>query len=234
MTYSIRIDTVDGTIMGLADQFVSNVDDNWFTTDEETYNFILKNNGLYTVDITSISDKIAQYKESLRVMKTSELQSVDIVVTKDNLKLPERDLAGVKINRIEKNNVYCNMYIKNGISYTFEDGTSKRYSYKLEDQINFAELRSLYTQGILSEEDKVMLKANEEQEYELVPIKIVIDIHNKLIKNKHYQLFYLRQMNNYVNSLTTINDVHRLQYEMNLPEEYQTIIDKQMETYANL
>lgn len=232
--YSIRIDTVDGTIMGLTDQFISNIDDNWFATDEETYHFLLKNNGLYIVDIASISDKITQYKETLCTMKTSDTQSIDIVVTKENLKLPEKDLTSVKINRIEKNNVYCNMYIENGISYTFEDGTSKRYSYKLEDQVNFAELRALYTQGILSDDDKVPLKANEEQEYELVSMKTVIDIHNELIKNKHYQLFYLRQMNNYVNSLTTINDVHRLQYEMNLPEEYQTIIEQQMQIYSNL
>ena len=110
----------------------------------------------------------------------------------------------------------------------------KLITNKIEDQINFLEIRNLYNERILITDNKIPLKAKDENEYDLLPISTVIDIHNKLIKNKHYNLFFLYQLNEYVSTLTSLNDINRLQYETILPEKYQNIIKEQMEPYNNL
>lgn len=233
--YYIFFDDIEGIILGLSDVERLDVDNNWVSLSEEAYNFILDNNGQYIVDLDSIQDKIEIYKEEINKLKENQIETINyIVVEKNNLKLPETKLKNVILNKIKKNNSYCQMFIENGVVYTFEDGTKKQYTYKIEDQINFLEIRNLYNEGILITDNKIPLKAKDENEYDLLPISTVIDIHNKLIKNKHYNLFFLYQLNEYVSTLTSLNDINRLQYETILPEKYQNIIKEQMEPYNNL
>lgn len=233
--YYIFLDNVEGTILGLSDVENLDVENNWFSLSKEAYDFILQNNGHYIVNVEAIQEKIEKYKKEVLKYRAKQIDSLEyIVVDLENLVRLQETLKQAIIKRISKNTGYCKMYIENGINYTFEDGSIKQFTYKIEDQINFMEIRRLFDDGTLTDNDVIPLKAKDESEYDLIKISTVIDIHNKLIKNKQYQLLYLRQLNAYTRTLTNINSVYTLHYETILPEEYQAIIEAQMETYNKL
>lgn len=190
--------------------------------------------------------KLTEYKEAME--KFNELDPEDqeappvldledspvldyIVVEKQHLIFPEKHLSAVIRNRIRKNMLYCGMFIENGVDYQLSNGEKKHYSYKIEDQINYQQLKGLISQGVLNDETGIPIKADGEDEYTYVSVEEFDGLYKELIKNKMYQLFYLRQYNEYTRALPTINDVHRLQYEMILPEEYQVRIDEQMSLF---
>lgn len=233
--YYIFFDDVAGTILGLSVEEKLDVENNWFTVSDEAYNFILDNNGKYLINTKSVEHKIAEYKEIVNKYKNNEIDELNyIVIEKSDLCLPEKNLKEVIFNRLGKNNSYCRMFIENGIDYILENGEKKHYSYKEEDQINFNEIKNLISEGILTDETGIPLKASGEIEYDYVSVKEFNEIYDKLVKNKFYQLFYLGQYNEYVKNLKSINDVHRLQYEMILPDKSSVKVKSQMELFNKL
>jgi len=197
---------MNGTILGFSIDEKPN--DNYYEIDKETYNFILEHNGQYIVNLGSINDNTN-------------------IITKDNICMPQVNLQETIIRQLNKNNKLCNMFIENGIVYTINN-IDKHITYKIEDQVNCMEIYKLYKDSILSKEDMIPFKASEDTEYMYININTFLDIYNKLIKNKYYQLFYLRQVNDYVCSLKNINDIYRFQYEMILPQKYQDKLNEQM------
>lgn len=229
----VFFDDIEGTILGFStEEEKLDIENNWVTISKEAYDFILENNGQYLINVNLISNKLNEYKNILKKYISNEIEELNyIVVDKSDLYIPDKDLSGVILNRIRKNNLYCKMFIENGITYTFTNGERKQFTFKTEDQNNYIEIRKLIKDGILNNETKIPIKAKDDSEYSFITIEQFTDIHNKLIKNKFYQLFYLRQYNEYTKNLNSINDVHRLQYEMILPDMYQKVIDEQMKSF---
>ena len=116
------------------------------------------------------------------------------------------------------------MLIENGIEYSFSDGVERHFTFKEEDQLNYAETAKMAESGL----EEVLIRGSEEEEYFIVSGEEFKGLYRDLIRNKYYQLYYLREYNKYINSLTDINDIQRLQYEIILPEPYRSRLDEQM------
>lgn len=221
----ILFDDVNETIMGLSSKEQLDYESGWYTLSDEAYDFILQNNGSYLVNVSSIKDKIEQYKTIVENYKNHNCILNYIVVDTDNLYMKDKQLINVIRSKIRKNNSYCNMYIENGIYYDINE-EEKHFTYKLEDQMNYNEIKDLINNNLI--EDNIPIKASEDDEYIDVSIDIFNEIYNKLIKNKFYQLFYLRQYNEYIKSLDDITTIEKLPYEIELPEPYLTNLNEQL------
>ena len=173
-------------------------------------------------DEAALGEKTA-LKDSLLALDKA-IEALPVVVDTSRLTMPVPSLREVINSKINKNTAYCHMLIENGIEYSFSDGVERHFTFKEEDQLNYAETAKMAESGLR----EVLIRGTEEKEYFTVSAAEFLGLYRELIRNKYYQLYYLREYNKYINSLTDINDIQRLQYEIILPEPYRSRVDEQM------
>ena len=173
-------------------------------------------------DEAKLKEKQELYAEIVEINKA--IEALPVVVDTSRLTMPVPSLQEVINNKINKNTAYCHMLIENGIDYSFSDGVERHFTFKEEDQLNYAETEKMAESGLR----EVLIRGAEETEYFTVSATEFLGLYRELIRNKYYQLYYLREYNKYINSLTDINDIQRLQYEIILPEPYRSRLDEQM------
>lgn len=224
----ILYDNIEGTILGLSVDERIDLDNYWVTLSDEAYDEILKYNGQYRVLVDDAEQRINEYK-ALENNNDYCIVTID-TITKEIIYNIDEVINSV----ITKNYTYCNMFIENGINYTFPSGITKKYTYKLEDQINLNQIKMLVDNGVLNETTGVFIKASGESEFDNISVDEFKDLYNALLKHKQYQLCRLYQYNEYVKTLTDINEIQSLQYEMILPDEYIKNIDNYIANFENL
>ncbi len=173
-------------------------------------------------DETKLKEKQELYAEIVEINKA--IESLPVVVDTSRLTMPMPSLREVINSKINKNTAYCHMLIENGIDYSFSDGVERHFTFKEEDQLNYAETEKMAESGLR----EVLIRGAEETEYFTVSATEFLGLYRELVRNKYYQLYYLREYNKYINSMTDINDIQRLQYEIILPEPYRSRLDEQM------
>jgi len=206
----ILYDNTDGTILGLNDKEM----DKYIQLTDETYDFILNNNGLYKVDLSKIDD------------------SFDNTITKEMLiSIINDNIEKQKENIISKNSELCSMFIKNGVTFTLNDGTKKKYLYSEYNQINIQELNDLINNNVII--STVPIKFNDDDHYSFISIDEFKKLYNQLLRNKYFHLFYLREYNDYIKTITDYNKLCRMNYETGLPEEKRNEIEEKLNNIFN-
>lgn len=219
----IYFDELDGTILGLSIDSRADKDDyHWQTLTDEAYKEILKHNGQYKVILDKAQKRIDQYAAK------SCPTDYCAITTEEISKEPDIDMELERKKKSLKANAFCNMHIENGVRFRLNNGVEKRYTYKIEDQINYEQLIRLVESGALTEDERVLIKASGESEYDALTVEEFKNLYRALLKNKYYHLFYLYQFNAYIKTITDITLLNRIQYETTLPQPYINKIDEQL------
>lgn len=226
--YYILYDNELGTILGL-DINPKNIDSSWITLSEEAYYFILDNNGLYKIELNELKNRQEEYN-----LLSDKDKNDYIMVIKDILIPIEREveLEDIINSIISKNSNWCSKYITKGIRFKLDDGTVKYHSYDTANQINIEQINNLIEEGVL--QDSVPIKFRDEEIYTFISISEFKRLYRELIKNKYFHLFYLREYNDYVKTITDTNKLHRLSYETGLPEEYRAKVNEKLKLFDNI
>lgn len=109
----------------------------------------------------------------------------------------------------------CNTTINNGTQVQLSDGSSKQFSYTLEDQSNISEMFTAIMAGATSYpyhangEDCIIYSAQD-----------IVAIYSTLTSLKTAQTTYHNQLKAYVQSLDNAQDVMAVQYGQELTGEY--------------
>ena len=117
----------------------------------------------------------------------------------------------------------CNQAIVSGVDVTLSDGGTYHFSLGIEDQINMMNLQSM----VLSGAESVPYHADGEgcRYYGA-------DDFNKIAEAatawKLYHESYFNSLRDYIRSLTTNEDLGDVEYGMEIPEEYQTDVFRQL------
>lgn len=207
-------------------------EDYWYPISEEAYQYCMNNNGSFYIHSDSdIEEKIAEYEEGKPYLDDEELTPV---LTIDDLSIEKiYDLEGVKINRINKNQILCRDAITFGWAFTLENGERKRFEYSLQDQLDFRNKLDFVKEGVF-DETGVPMKAAEEQVYTFVSVPMFKKIYNRLEYNRWYNIFYNEVLADYINSIENYNDIHKMTYEVNLPASFVEILDEKLKPFKFL
>lgn len=220
--YFIKYDNVEGTILGLSKKVQLDFSDGWVTTNEDCYNFILDHNGEYIVDTENeaLKTAVSEYTAALSSYD-SDLAEVDlpVVVAIDYLSKISYSvtLEELLVGITTKNSAYCKNLIETGVKYAV-DGNVYRFTYTVEDQLNYADLEKAIVDENLT---SIPVRGTGEDEYIYISAEEFTKLNESLKANRFYQLFRLREFNSYLSTITDKSLLKETDYESGLPEEYE-------------
>lgn len=153
--------------------------------------------------------KICEYKNGKVTYREMTLEEINYW---EKLWISIEQLKITKLNEIS---TACNTAINNGTQVQLSDGTTKQFSYALEDQSNISEMFTAVMVGATSYpyhadgENCVVYSAQD-----------IIAIYSTLTGFKTAQTTYHNQLKAYVQSLDNAQDVMAVQYGQELTGEY--------------
>ncbi len=238
----IKYDNITGIILGLdpENKFINEL--GWISATEAAYEYILEHNGNCLIDLDSLTDietynlkssKVKQLLDNASTDKEKEeiLNTLPVIIDKINIIMAQNTPQQAIASKIRHFNNMCNMMITAGVLFEINDNLYQ-FSFKLEDQNNYAELNNFIDKGLLNEETGVNIKPNENDEYINVSPIIFKDLYNELLKNKFYHLYYLKELTKYIKTFNDTKQIERVQYEDILPNEpYQIELEEKMKIW---
>lgn len=135
------------------------------------------------------------------------IQESEDVINEDNT------LEFVRSSKISEMRAICNKSITNGFDVVLSDGNSHHFSLTIYDQIN---ILSMIACGNTSER---FYHADGERNtiYSADDVKLIF---NKFMDLKTRHTMYFNEIKRYINSLTDINSINKVEYGMNIPGYY--------------
>ena len=212
------------------------------TSDENQGQFISINNKLYRdFWMQPISDVSLSYENvNVREITQEEYDTIrkamqreeEIIIDDDDEEeevIPvapsaeELDLMleYVRNAKIKEMSAACRAAIENGFDIVLSDGESHHFSLTTQDQLNLMALSNIT-------DDVIPYHADGEftQFFSAADIKAIID---GALKHKTYQTTYYNSLRNYINSLSTIEEISEITYGIAIPEEYKSDVLKVLE-----
>ncbi len=145
---------------------------------------------------------------------------INAVVDPSTLSLEE--LKDYKLKQISE---ACSADIYAGDTIVLSDGTREHFKYDVHDQLN---LISLFSLAIAAPEMELYPYHCDSASCSFYSRADVIRIVAMLLIRKTRLITYCNQLTLYVRSMTNIEDVRFVEYGMDLPAEYQNVIDNIM------
>lgn len=117
----------------------------------------------------------------------------------------------------------CNKIITNGFDAILSDGENHHFSLTIQDQLNLINLSSMVAAG----ETIIPYHADGElcKGYSVEDITTII---NTATSFKTYHVTYFNSLKVYIDSMNDINEVNNVVYGIDIPEEYQSDVLKQL------
>ncbi|MDY4495025.1 MAG: hypothetical protein SPE24_09165 [Erysipelotrichaceae bacterium] len=117
----------------------------------------------------------------------------------------------------------CNKIITNGFDVILSDGENHHFSLTIQDQLNLITLSSMVAAG----ETVIPYHADGElcKGYSVEDITTII---NTATSFKTYHVTYFNSLKVYIDSMNDINEVNNVVYGIDIPEEYQSDVLKQL------
>lgn len=130
-------------------------------------------------------------------------------------------LDQIKWLKITEMSKECNKAIVKGISVKLSDGLSHRFSLTTEDQLNIRSLQLQNLNEVVYHEDGKACKKYSNEDFNL----IAVTAQNRI----NYQTTYFNFLKQYIKSLSTIDDINKVYYGLDLlntylPDEYKDIL----------
>ena len=139
--------------------------------------------------------------------EVEDIQELEDTVNDDNT------LEFVKSSKISEMRAICNKSITNGFDIILSDGNSHHFSLTIYDQINILSMIACRNTS------EVFYHADGERTtiYSADDIKLIFD---KFMDLKTRHTMYFNEIKHYINSLTDINSINKVEYGMNIPGYY--------------
>lgn len=213
------------------------------TSDDESAQYIQINDKLYRDDwfsptITELLDyttvKIVviekdEYDTLFEAIETGK--EIEITDEEPDIQeeLPQIDpdeevtIEYVKAVKSAEMSATCNKIITNGFDAILSDGENHHFSLTIQDQLNLITLSSMVAAG----ETVIPYHADGElcKGYSVEDITTII---NTATSFKTYHVTYFNSLKVYIDSMNDINEVNNVVYGIDIPEEYQSDVLKQL------
>lgn len=213
------------------------------TSDDESAQYIQINDKLYRDDwfsptITELLDyttvKIIviekdEYDTLFEAIETGK--EIEITDEEPDIQeeLPQIDpdeevtIEYVKAVKSAEMSATCNKIITNGFDAILSDGENHHFSLTIQDQLNLITLSSMVAAG----ETVIPYHADGElcKGYSIEDITTII---NTATSFKTYHVTYFNSLKVYIDSMNDINEVNNVVYGIDIPEEYQSDVLKQL------
>jgi len=213
------------------------------TSDDESAQYIQINDKLYRDDwfsptITELLDyttvKIIviekdEYDTLFEAIETGK--EIEITDEEPDIQeeLPQIDpdeevtIEYVKAVKSAEMSATCNKIITNGFDAILSDGENHHFSLTIQDQLNLITLSSMVAAG----ETVIPYHADGElcKGYSVEDITTII---NTATSFKTYHVTYFNSLKVYIDSMNDINEVNNVVYGIDIPEEYQSDVLKQL------
>ena len=234
---------LDNTIIGAitSDNFVrySSVAQQFVTADEMTGEYIDYKGILYrspwlrpiTIhkDFVSVvvmeitEDEYETFRKAIsnneKVYDDLKTEKIEVVEFKNPIEAASIDF--IRTSKINEMSHACQKAIENGFDLELR-GTTYHFSLTIQDQLNLAEL-----QLMAQTHDLIPYHADGEEVKYYAPKEIEL-ITTAATQYKIYQTTYFNSLKTYINSLETIEEISAITYGVEIPEEYQSIVLKNL------
>lgn len=162
--------------------------------------------------------------EDIEIEQEPTEPEIDVPVVDPN---EEITVDYVKTAKITEMNATCNKVIENGIDVMLSDGQVYHFSLTTQDQLNLITLQSMIVAG----ETMIPYHADGElcRYYSVEDISVVMDA---ATAHKTFHVTYFNSLKVYINALEDMSEISAVQYGVDIPEEYQSDILKEL--YASL
>ncbi|MDR1755243.1 MAG: hypothetical protein LBR74_10195 [Eubacterium sp.] len=233
----LQIDDFDGIILGMDDNNTHFNELGWYTASKEAYIKSVNDCVNLRVNLLKLKTQVLEYFKELRRFQDEGLSFDDfgfITINEADLETPSfGSTMAIRKARISDNNSECNKYITKGVKVLLSDGNQYDFTYELEDQINFEQLKRLIdSKSFLNE--LIPLHASGQNELLHVTVDEFNFVYNKLIENKFYHLYKLYHVNEFVKELTKSEEVSQYRYEHRVPEKYADDVKRHTDFIKNL
>lgn len=213
------------------------------TSDDESAQYIQINDKLYRDDwfsptITELLDyttvKIIviekdEYDTLFEAIETGK--EIEITDEEPDIQeeLPQIDpdeevtIEYVKAVKSAEMSATCNKIITNGFDAILSNGENHHFSLTIQDQLNLITLSSMVAAG----ETVIPYHADGElcKGYSVEDITTII---NTATSFKTYHVTYFNSLKVYIDSMNDINEINNVVYGIDIPEEYQSDVLKQL------
>ena len=117
----------------------------------------------------------------------------------------------------------CNQTIEKGVDVTLSDDQSHHFSLTTQDQLNLISLQTM----IISGQTSIPYHADNEpcRFFSSDKLKIVLTVAMNYIT---YHESYFNSLKTYINSFEDIESISKIEYGIEIPEEYQTDVLRQL------
>ena len=132
-------------------------------------------------------------------------------------------LEFVKESKLNEMSRVCNEIITNGFDVALSDGETHHFSLTVQDQLNLITLLAMVQNG----ETHIPYHADGELCRYFTP-QDILTVTNMATTFKTYHVTYYNSLKAYIESLETIEEISAVTYGMNIPEEYQSNILKEL------
>lgn len=165
-----------------------------------------------------------QLKSELPEDKWKELISVwGDVPTREEPKIDEPvitiDMQKSKL--ISSMSTQCNLNITEGFDMELEDGQVHHFSLELTDQLKIQAL------ALKAKSGEIILPYHADSEpCRFYSVHEILNLNTKMEQIIEYQTTYFNSLRDYINSMTTIEELDTVTYGMEIPVEYQSEVLK--------
>lgn len=146
---------------------------------------------------------------------TEEIETVDpiIAITVDYL----------KSEKIKETSYMCNQIITNGFDIVLSDNIAYHFSLTIQDQLNLITLSTMISNG----ETEIPYHADG-QLCKIFSAEDMTNIIQMATTFKTYHTTYYNSLKSYIQSLDTREEIGKVSYGMNIPDEYQSEVLKDL------
>lgn len=192
--------------------------DNWMTPTTTTF-----------IPYTTVS--VIEIKEDeYNTLNTAAENGEEIVVEEEPEEIYDEVYVDVveeitidylKNQKIKEINKLCNQIITNGFDVTLSDGENHHFSLTTQDQLNLTTLSAMAASGT----ENIPYHADGEP-CKFFSVKDVQTIVQAAMDFKTFHITYHNALKNYIDSLVLMDDIEKVSYGMEIPEEYQSEVLK--------
>lgn len=183
--------------------------------------------GYITTTYTEIDKEEFEILRKALDEKSEEDDPIDDITPDPIPDVPDDDeqtLALVINSKLLEMNKVCNTIITQGIDVVLSDGNSHHFSLTEYDQLNIFKLETLARSGEME-----LLPYHEDDElckfYPAVDIVAIADAATSYIT---YHTTYCNSLKSYIKSLNSISSVASITYGVEIPEEFQSDVWKEL------
>lgn len=172
-----------------------------------------------TEEYTTLAEAFQQTGDDFEIEIITDDPIIEI--NDDSVESNNETVEVIKKMKIEQMKKACTKYIENGFDITLSDGMTHHFSLTENDQLN------LITLSIMIESGESLIPYHADGELCVFYSKEdATAILNQAIIHKTYVTTLFNSLKSYINNLTDIKEISKVQWETTIPVEYQSDVYK--------